>query len=58
MEFEETLYKPPRSKNELLKPVLVLNNPAEYSIQVTLQGENGTAKSEQLFVCTYVRMCK
>ena len=46
MEFQATKYPPPPNKNELLKPVLKLSNPVAYAIQVTLQGENGTAKSE------------
>ena len=46
MEFERTTYPPLSNKNDLLKPVLELSNPIAYPIQVTLQGENGTAKSE------------
>ena len=46
VEFQRTTYPPPPNKNELLKPVLELSNPIAYPIQVTIQGENGTAKSE------------
>ena len=52
MDFQSTSYSSSNNKNEPLRPVIELSNPISFPIQVALQVEDGTAKSEYIYVRT------